>query len=1111
MTRLIRTFGDMSLTTKLTALLCLFGFIPMAGIGTIAFNASRQLESSVGTRFQTVALNVADKIDRNLFERYGDVQAFGLNRVVQNRRSWYRSSEEANEIVQVMNRYVDTYDIYYLTMMVDLDGKVIAVNSRDADGKAIRSAGLYEKNYRDAPWFRALAANTFTTAMPFTAPENKSATGTFIEDLHVDADVKTAYPGDDGLALGFSAPVYQDGKVIAYWTNRAKFSLVEDIVKATYAELKAAGYPGAELTLLDATGRVIVDYDPSTNGTERVMHNFTVLMTLNLADAGIAEAKAAVAGQTGYGVSVHARKRVEQMAGYTHLRGAMGYPGMNWSVLVRVPGDQALADAFAVTRNVMIGMLAALVCILPVGLLVGRAGARSIARISDAARRMAQGDLSSRVSVDSCDEIGELGRSFNHMAQEIQGAAAKQQVMVETLNNAQANFVMCDRDLVITYVNKGTETTLARLADQIRTAAPAFDCAKPVGCSAGLFVKDAQALRDPRALPLRTDVALGVRALDVTMNGLRAATGDLLGYTIEWADVTDKREAEKTVARMQAALEHAGTNFMMADEQENVIFLNKAAREYLRRLEPELRQYMPGFEADRIVGGSIHRYHKDPQGIKHILAGLRPGDVRRGEITPGPFIFEHQTRAVYDATGQKLAYVVEWRDVTIERKAQKMIDELIQNASEGRLSERINVDHLEGVYKAMAQKVNRLMDAISVPMREVQEVMNALAAGDLTRMMAGRYQGEFEQMKMSLNTALDNLTQTIVSVREAVESVSAGAEQITQGNEDLSRRTSEQASSLEETSASMEEMTGTVKQNADNAKQADRLAAAARETADEGGLVTVRAMQAMGVLTQSSKQIADIITVIDEIAFQTNLLALNAAVEAARAGEHGRGFAVVAAEVRNLAQRSATAAKEIKGLINESVQRVTEASELVHQSGKTLEEIVNSVKRVTDIMAEISAASQEQAIGIDRVNKAIMQMDKTTQQNRALVEETTSASQSLKAQAKELHRRVLGFKIQASEAAKAAMPPVASYRDYVAQTIHEAYEREGTGSATQGAVPVPSGRGQTARSPQGREQTPREDATKGVSPQVRQPVGVAGGNGRDRRAKGDEFEEFEEF
>jgi methyl-accepting chemotaxis protein len=490
---------------------------------------------------------------------------------------------------------------------------------------------------------------------------------------------------------------------------------------------------------------------------------------------------------------------------------------------------------------------------------------------------------------------------------------------------------------------------------------------------------------------------------------------------------------------MQASLEHAGTNFMIADEREEIIFVNRTAAVHLKQLEPELRQYIPMFEADKIVGGSIHRYHKDPQAIKNILAGLKPGDVRRGEITPGPFVFEHQTRAVFSPKGEKLAYVVEWRDVTSERKTQQMIDELVQGASKGRLSQRIELHGLDGVYKAMSLNVNRLLDAIAVPMKEIESVMEALSVCDLTKTMTGQYEGEFDHMKTSFNNGLYNLTQTVAAVREAVEAVSAGAEQITKGNEDLAQRTSRQASSLEETSASMEEMTGIVKQSADNAKHANQLASAARETADRGGAVTSRAVEAMGEINKSSKKIADIITVIDEIAFQTNLLALNAAVEAARAGEHGRGFAVVAAEVRNLAQRSATAAKEIKELIKESIQRVNEGSDLVNRSGKTLEEIVISVKRVTDIIAEITAASQEQTSGIDQVNQAVGEMDQTTQQNAALVEETTSASLSLQQQARELYRRVLGFKVQNTQAEKAAMPAVDSFRGHVAETIHAAY------------------------------------------------------------------------
>jgi methyl-accepting chemotaxis protein len=305
--------------------------------------------------------------------------------------------------------------------------------------------------------------------------------------------------------------------------------------------------------------------------------------------------------------------------------------------------------------------------------------------------------------------------------------------------------------------------------------------------------------------------------------------------------------------------------------------------------------------------------------------------------------------------------------------------------------------------------------------------------------MTGVYNGELEKVKTSVNAVVRNLIQTITTVREVVESVVSGSEEINKGNSDLSQRTSEQASSLEETASSMQEMTETVKQNADNAKQANQLAIEARETANQGGAVTKQAVAAMMEINKSSKKIADIITVIDEIAFQTNLLALNAAVEAARAGEHGRGFAVVAAEVRNLAQRSATAAKEIKGLIKESIQCVTDGSELVNQSGRTLEDIVNSVKRVTDIIAEISAASQEQASGTDQVNKAIMQVDETTQQNAALVEEITSASYSMKAQSEELLRRIALFTLTLSEAEKAAMPGIAAVREHAVRSISKAF------------------------------------------------------------------------
>ncbi|AWM40517.1 Methyl-accepting chemotaxis protein II [Gemmata obscuriglobus] len=340
---------------------------------------------------------------------------------------------------------------------------------------------------------------------------------------------------------------------------------------------------------------------------------------------------------------------------------------------------------------------------------------------------------------------------------------------------------------------------------------------------------------------------------------------------------------------------------------------------------------------------------------------------------------------------------------------------------------------------AMAAEVRRKASTI-------QDTIRALAAGDFTATVPDLGTDDMGQMARSLNEAVLSVRTAMEGVREVSEQLADASGQLSSASDEISSGAQEQASSLEETASSLQEITATVKQSADNAQQARQLASGSKEVAERGGAVVSGAVEAMSEINASSKKIADIITTIDEIAFQTNLLALNAAVEAARAGEQGRGFAVVATEVRNLAQRSATAAKEIKGLINDSVKKVEAGTELVNKSGDTLAEIVTSVKRVTDIVTEMAAASREQSSGIEQVNKAVSQMDTVTQRNASQTEEMSATAQALTDQAGQLRDLVGRFKLGHGSAAPAARPAKRAAGPKPRPAVAKALKRSTTGS-----------------------------------------------------------------
>jgi methyl-accepting chemotaxis protein len=475
-------------------------------------------------------------------------------------------------------------------------------------------------------------------------------------------------------------------------------------------------------------------------------------------------------------------------------------------------------------------------------------------------------------------------------------------------------------------------------------------------------------------------------------------------------------------AAFRGALNRLDANVMVADKDHRIIFVNPACEKMLGRAQEAFRRELPAFDAANILGASLDSLTRDPATLRGEVERLTDL-VTRQEVIGGRAMKTIMS-PMKDDTGRRLGTVLEWFDRTQEVATESELQQIITAVTAGNLENRISLDGKRGFFLTLSGGINELVDTIGMVVTEVRGLVAAANQGDLTRRIVTEGKpGLLVEIGSGINDLTHNVSELVSQTKLAAAEVSRGADEISKGNADLSQRTEEQASSLEETASSMEEMTSTVKQNADNAGQASRLAVAARDQAEKGGAVVSKAVQAMVGINEASKKIADIIGVIDEIAFQTNLLALNAAVEAARAGEQGRGFAVVATEVRNLAGRSAAAAKEIKGLIQDTVRKVDEGSTLVTQSGSTLEQLVVAVKKVTDIVSEIAAASNEQSVGIEQVNKAVMQLDELTQQNAALVEQASAASQAMADQARGLNGAMQRYRVRASSEEAALVAP----------------------------------------------------------------------------------------
>ncbi len=686
--------------------------------------------------------------------------------------------------------------------------------------------------------------------------------------------------------------------------------------------------------------------------------------------------------------------------------------------------DLAVAEQQASKLISVLAVVGVLVALLAAWLII-----RSVLRqlggdpslLADSASKIAAGQLDFELPVAAGDgsSVLALMKQMQASLQEGRKQALENARIRMALDSVSTSVMIADADRRILYVNPAQQKLLTEAEADIRKDLPQFTARNIVGRVIDEFHKNPQYQRDKLAQLRDTHTAqlhIGGRTFRLVMNPIVTADGQSAGTVVEWVDRTQElvqlaveKQRADAMARVNAALEATSTNIMIADAERNIIYMNRAVIGMLNTAQADIRKALPHFDVSKILGGSMDSFHRNPAHQANLLANLTT--AHRAQISLGGRTFTLVANPIIDDKGNRLGSVVEWTDRTAEAAVEKEVAEIVAAAAAGDFGKRIEMQGKEGFFKLLGSSMNQLLETSEVGLSDVRRMLVALADGNLNERIEASYSGMFGDLKEAANTTSDRLRDIVGQIAEAVDTITTASGEIASGNQNLSSRTEQQAASLEETASSMEELTSTVRQNAENARQANQLAIGASDVAVQGGSVVGQVVNTMSAITDSAKKVVDIISVIDGIAFQTNILALNAAVEAARAGEQGRGFAVVASEVRNLAQRSAAAAKEIKGLISESVENVEAGSKLVDEAGRTMTEIVSSVKRVTDLMSEISAASSEQSQGIDQVNQTVTGLDEMTQQNAALVEEAAAAAESLQEQAQALGVAVSAFQL----------------------------------------------------------------------------------------------------
>jgi methyl-accepting chemotaxis protein len=682
------------------------------------------------------------------------------------------------------------------------------------------------------------------------------------------------------------------------------------------------------------------------------------------------------------------------------------FKGVKWAVLAEQDEAELLAPVAALRNQLFMQLAASFALLVGVGFFVGRSISKPIAALGGTMTKIAHGDFKLTVpGLKRGDELGDMAKTLDQFRADLGKAEETNRVALfkgSAFDGSSVAMMMIDRDAKVTFTNEAAQKLFASRKGDFAAYWPGFDPAKMVGASIDIHPNDPgrqkQILADPARLPYSSDLNIGAGKFSLSISGIFDLKGAFVGATLEWADVTAARSNSGILAavdRTQAVIEFTLDGQIITA---NANFCNAI-----------------GYALEEIVGKHhglfVEESYRKSAEYAEFWRKLKSGEsviskFKRIRKNGAAIWIEASYNAILDGNGKPFKVVKFATDVTELELAKQSAD-----------AERAEKS------AAQAQVVEGLASGLG-----------RLAEGDLTARLDTPFAEDYEQLRANFNEATAKLEDAMKAVVLNTKGMFTGVQEISQASDDLSKRTENQAASLEETAAALDEVTATVKQTASGAATANNVVNETRSDAEASGLVVRDAVVAMGEIEKSSTQISQIIGVIDEIAFQTNLLALNAGVEAARAGDAGRGFAVVASEVRALAQRSSDAAKEIKGLISASSQHVGQGVKLVGQAGKALEQIVGRVTQVAKLVSDIAASAQEQATGLAEINTAVNQMDQVTQQNAAMVEQSTAAAHSLRQEAEELSRLVSRFKTDAVTAQQVYKKPaerqsVAEQRD----------------------------------------------------------------------------------